>query len=250
MNHVDDNTLQAFLDDELPTEQRARVAEHLLGCAGCHAAYQELVQAHTLFTRSVALLDVEPPGQGAPRDVERAHGPARAGTASFVKAAGLVLALAAAASAAVPGSPVRAWIQTAVEAGPEADRPTATEAVSPEPEPEAAASRPAIPTGVSIASSGTPIVVALHDLEDVSIFLDEAVGEAATVSCVDGVEDPVFRTGASRIDVAGGIGGRLLVQLPDRGRLEADGRLLAERRNGVLEIHVPADTVNGAILWQ
>ncbi|NIP77853.1 MAG: hypothetical protein GWM90_01070, partial [Gemmatimonadetes bacterium] len=102
MSHLEDGTVQAFLDDELPTEERAAAAEHLLACGQCRALRDELVRARSLFSEAVASLDVRPPGRArrADRHVRRV------GAGSFVKAAGLVLLLAAAASAAVPGTPV------------------------------------------------------------------------------------------------------------------------------------------------
>ncbi|NIP78945.1 MAG: hypothetical protein GWM90_06990, partial [Gemmatimonadetes bacterium] len=67
--------------------------------------------------QSVAVLDVDHP---APGDAHRSiRAGARSGTSSFVKAAGLILAFAAAASAAVPGSPVREWIVQVVEPQPD-----------------------------------------------------------------------------------------------------------------------------------
>ncbi|NIP78944.1 MAG: hypothetical protein GWM90_06985, partial [Gemmatimonadetes bacterium] len=44
MTHLDEGTLQAFLDDELPSAERAEVAEHLLACETCQKAHEALMQ--------------------------------------------------------------------------------------------------------------------------------------------------------------------------------------------------------------
>lgn len=130
MAHLDDGTLQAFLDDELGPADRASVAEHLLGCDRCQSAHEALTRASALFTQSASVLDVEPAagvragaaGQGHASEGHASRRRARARIATVVKAAVLVIAVAAAASAAVPGSPVHDWVTRAVGAS-DADAP-------------------------------------------------------------------------------------------------------------------------------
>lgn len=247
MTHLEDGTLQAFLDDELPARTRAEVAEHLLACESCHARQEELLQANTLFAQSISVLDVEPPSTGPAAGPLRRHAPAATG--SFVKAAGLVLALAAAASAAVPGSPVRAWVAQVLE--PSQPTPEATG-----PRPGSNDGRPLpppAPAGVSINPASGPVVVAIAGLEDAVIRLEGAPGSEASVSVLGGERDPVFRTGAGRLEVRDGAGGEVRVRLPlgiEGARLEVDGELYAETVAGTLELHVAADTVGGAIVWR
>lgn len=125
MMHLDDGTLQAFLDDELAPADRASVAEHLLGCDRCQAAHDTLTRASALFTQSASVLDVAPaaPVRARPSgQVDASRRRTRRRTAAVAKAAVLVVAVAAAASAAVPGSPVHQWM-TRTLATPEADAP-------------------------------------------------------------------------------------------------------------------------------
>lgn len=248
MTHLDDGTLQAFLDDELPPAERAGVAEHLLACEHCKASGEELTRANALFSQSVSLLDVAPP---ATRPAGGTLGRrARAGTSSFVKAAGLVLAVAAAASAAVPGSPVREWVAQVVgsDRGP-ADTPEATG-----PAPEATAPTPApVPAGVSIRPAAGRVLVSLSGLEGTVIRLGPAAGDQASISIMGAQRDPVFRTGSGRVEVRNGVGGELRVWLPlsvEGARLEVDGTLYAETRGGALQLHVPSDTAGGEIIWR
>lgn len=247
MNHLEDGTIQAFLDDEVPAGERAEVAEHLLECARCHAVYERLTQNQALFAQSVSVLDVAPPASRPASGSLRSR--ARTGTSSFVKAAGLVLAVAAAASAAVPGSPVRAWVATVVT-GPDpasdpAPNPTAPDSVAPV----------ATPAGVSINPADGRVLVVLTALEGAAIRLEPAVGVLqASLSVVGAERDPSFRTGAGRVELHDGTGGEVRVRLPvgvDGARLEVDGTLYAESRDGQLVLHVPADTAaDGTIVWR
>lgn len=244
MNHLDDGTLQAFLDHEVGPSERADVAEHLLGCEGCHARYEGLTQANALVTQSIALLDVEgaterPPSAPAGRR-------ARAGTATFVKAAGLVLALAAAASAAVPGSPVRQWVVNVIapapapEPAPPMDAPVPVEPVAP------------APAGLAISPAGGALLIALRDLDGTSIHLTSASGSRGTVSVTGADRDPEFLTGAGRLELRNGAGGVVTVALPlsvEGARLEVNGRLYAETRGRSLQLHVAADTVGREFVW-
>lgn len=245
MTHLDDGILQAFLDDELPAGDRAEVAEHLLACERCHVSYEALTRANALFAQSVSVLDVEPP---ATRPAGGTLGSrARQGTASLVKAAVMVLVVAAVASAAVPGSPVRAWIASVVEPQERPQSPSE----QPEPPAESAASR--APAGISISAASGPAVVAVRGIEGAVIRLETVPGTRAGISVLGAERDPAFRTGARRVAVEDGVGGEILVRLPLAGagaRLEVDGVLYAETRGGDLTLHVPADTADGEIVWR
>lgn len=41
MNHIDEGTLEAWLDEQLPADEAARVASHVASCEGCAAAVAE-----------------------------------------------------------------------------------------------------------------------------------------------------------------------------------------------------------------
>jgi hypothetical protein len=244
MNHLDDGTIQAFLDDELRPGERADVAEHLLGCPQCRSAKDELVQAHSVFADAVSVLDVEAPSASAPA----LHRGLSAGGRAFVKAAGLILVVSAAASAAVPGSPVREWIVRAVRPEP-VQAPAALESVEPAPAP---APMPPAPAGVSLPVTA-PVEVALSDLDGTTIRLVETDGDRVTVSALGTEVDPSFSTAADRIEVRGAVGGEITVEVPrsvQQLRLMVDGQLYADREAGELRVHVPAETVDGARVWR
>ena len=244
MTHPDEGALQAFLDDELPPGERSELAEHLLTCRTCQATHDELARANALFARSVSALDAEPPRGGEIRVVRSG---AKAGTSWFLKAAALILFLAA-ASAAVPGSPVRAWLGRAVDPPPD---PAVVDAPAPAPADPAPASPAALPVGLSLGPADGRVVVAL-DRPGSALRLEAVEGTRAGVSVVGGRE-PVFRTRSGRIEVRELDGASVRVRLPlgvPVGRLEVGGRLYAEQAEGRLRVLVPADTVDGALVWR
>lgn len=134
IDHVEDGTILAYLDGELDGETSSRVAAHLSECAGCRRRWEELSTASAILASGLDALDVAPPDRSAEELRRLRSGRARDrsddrvedgpdGTrpfgfprAALLKAAVLVLGVATAASAVVPGSPVRAWITDAVRA--------------------------------------------------------------------------------------------------------------------------------------
>ena len=131
-SHVDDGTLLALLDGELPAEARERVERHAAGCAMCGARRDELRFAARRVTAALEVIDV-PAGRiempaalreaarSAPvsiADTRAARLGARVGwmgRRSVAVAAGLTFLLAAGAYA-VPGSPVRSWVDDRIDA--------------------------------------------------------------------------------------------------------------------------------------
>jgi hypothetical protein len=246
MNHLDDGAVQAFLDDELPPTARAEAAEHLLGCTKCRAVREELAHASAVFAEAVAVLDVPvPPRTEAGVPTRRAR---RLGAGSLVKAASLTLLLAAAASAAVPGSPVRAgweWIARTVDPAPEPAAPS-TEETSLTPVVEAP------PVGVSLVPAGRVDVV-VTALEGTTLRLVETDDSSVGVTARGAATDPRFRTAPGRIEVRGAVGGEVTIELPRslaEARVVVDGEVYAEKEAGELRVRVAATSEDGARIWR
>ncbi|HEV2146614.1 MAG TPA: zf-HC2 domain-containing protein, partial [Longimicrobiaceae bacterium] len=114
MSHTAEGSIQALLDGELSRAERAEVERHLDGCAACRAEADRLRAASTEFTAALGLLD-------RPAALERAyHAVSRRRWRRWVgvdggqvlrRAAALVLGVATVASATVPGSPLRDWLE-------------------------------------------------------------------------------------------------------------------------------------------
>lgn len=94
MSHVDEGTLHAYLDGELPSTERAALEAHLAGCAACRG---NLIEERSLRERASAVLgSVRPTERPAPpldqlrRDPKRSPWRVRQ---SFAWAASIALAL-------------------------------------------------------------------------------------------------------------------------------------------------------------
>jgi anti-sigma factor RsiW len=63
MRHVDDGTLHAWLDEELPSAEAGTVAAHLDACSACRA---RLGDARDMRDRAAALLEIDAPAVDRP----------------------------------------------------------------------------------------------------------------------------------------------------------------------------------------
>lgn len=246
MTHLDEGTLQAFLDGELPVRERAGAAEHLLVCDGCRDELDSLRRSNAVLAGGLGQLDVPAPAAAPPSGARRRLG---FGGRSLVRAAVLVLVVAAAASATVPGSPVREWIVEAVRPAPvpvEAPRPEPQVVNAPAPE------APPAPVGVALAEA-REVDVLVSGLEDATIRLLRTDASGVSVSAVGTLRDPIFRIGSDRIQVVGGSGGELVVEIP-RGaglvRLVVDGRRYAEVVRGTLRLLEPGEEDGEGVVWR
>jgi hypothetical protein len=68
MSHVDEGTLHAYLDDELPTAERAAIESHVTQCPTCRA---RLAEERALRERATALLGGARPREPAPPPFEQ-----------------------------------------------------------------------------------------------------------------------------------------------------------------------------------
>lgn len=245
MAHLDEGTLQAYLDGELPGRDRAAAAEHLLLCAECRRELDGLRRATETLRDALALTDVPAPPasapavSGAPR-----HGGVRGRTLG--RAAVLVLLVAAAASATVPGSPLREWIVDAVRPAPDAAPELPARAAEP---PE---SRPSAPAGIALPGVRDVDIVVTGPF-DMAIRLVRTEEPRVAVSALGSDRDPLFRMGAGRIEVVGGAGGELRVEVPRTGaavRLVVDGRRYAVVRDGTVEVLEPGERDGEDVVWK
>jgi hypothetical protein len=126
--HLDESTLERVLHDELVGSDRAVVESHLAACPECAGRLARAEQEERRLFGLLETLDHEPTPLDwaavvapAPRSVARpSHRPLLAASVAFLVLAGAILA-------AIPGSPVRAWLDSAFRGSPE-DRPASTQA--------------------------------------------------------------------------------------------------------------------------
>ena len=202
------------------------------------------------MSAALAELDVEAPLTSARQSLaararERARAPRPWWRRDLAKAAGLVLAFAAAASAAIPGSPVRSWLggETGAEASAEDVRvPPAPSPVAPPPE----------EVGVRLAAAAdgslTVSVVGLAPGGQVRVRLvDEEV------SGVFAAEGARFRTSAGRVEavVPGSYVRIELSRALATAAVEVDGALYLRKTGERLELAGPVpDSTDAEISFQ
>lgn len=257
-SHPSEARLVAYLDGELDRDERAVVSRHLPGCAVCSRTMAELRRTAAAFSEAVDSLQPPPSeataGQARRRAAGRHAGPAETGAAAASTedggdspfgmstatriAASLVVLLGAAA--ALPGSPVRSWIDASVQQvqaifGGEEKPPAAEEIEEPGPD------RPDVEdrSGVAVSASGGSISITLSDVpRSTSIQVRLVHGPEAGVWNAGGA----YRTAPGRIEVTAPASDALLVEMPrpvSRVRLEVNGRLVAVKRDGVLDVRIP-----------
>ena len=239
MDHAGEGRLQAYLDGELSAAERAVVSGHLATCAACAQELDELEEASRRLTLSLRLLDSVAP---APTPVEAVFARARAERVAAVRrtllrAAGIVLFLAAGGAAALPGSPVRELVRAAWERGVELLGGSRQEPV---PAPPVAAE----PIGIDAAPVDGRIRIVLANLpEGTEVRVRLVDSPVAWVEAPAGGDPPVrFLRGPGRVEVSGGSVGVVRVDLP-RGvadaRVEVDGRLRVFKDGDTLRFAEP-----------
>lgn len=266
MRHITEDALLAYLDGELESDRRARVAEHVLACDECRHELEELRRRSSLL--SDVLPSVEAAGAGdalselrartgehrgrdrdtdGPRQADAdvvggspstpagsSDGGSRRSIRAFLQAAALVLAFAGAAAAAIPGSPVRTWLVRSVDAVTELFTADAEEAERPD------------ATGEALSA-----VAVKPEKGKISIQLTEpAAGLRVRVELVDSDRARVragksrYRTGPGRIEVLEPWGEDVYIELPSRARearVEVDGRGVVRLEGGRLLAEVDAE---------
>jgi|SRR5690606_2632171 len=239
MDHAAEGRLQAYLDGELSAVERAAVSGHLAACTACAEELGVLKEASTQLTLSLRLLDSTAP---APTSLDTAF--ARAGTErvavvrrALLRAAGIVLFLAAGGAAALPGSPVREWVRAAW------DRGVGLFAGAGQDQAPAA---PVEPLGIGAAPVDGQIRIALVDLPagtEVRVRLVDS--PVAWVEAPGAVDSPVrFLRGPGRVEVSGGSAGLLRVDLPRRvadARVEVNGQLRVFKDGDTLRFASPGE---------
>lgn len=118
--HLDEEPLERLRHGELPSQAEKSAREHVVGCPECS---RRLVEAERDETEVHALLRVldDPSPQIRPEELAVRAGAAaadarRADLAWLRRAAAILLAVGIAGAAyAIPGSPVRQWVQTIVQ---------------------------------------------------------------------------------------------------------------------------------------
>lgn len=231
MAHIDEGTLQAYLDDEVGV--RTEIDAHIQWCATCAAELNRLRRASQLFADACQTVDVQAPQRSVKSLGRRRLLPRM----PLARAALFLIGFAAIASAAIPGSPVRAWISYALHSIgvlPDSNQPAARVASEPRASADAAEkSNDAAALSIEPAN-GRVLVVLTNVSKEAQIRVRVVETERAQVQASGEAAQARFKTGAGRIELIGVGRGEVIVDLPSsvkEARVEADGRVLFEKAN-------------------
>jgi hypothetical protein len=255
MTHATDGLLLAYVDGEIDGSAEAELREHLAACAACAGELHAMERLSTRAHDALGLLDTPAPvlraqaSLAAERRV-RTRGVRRAwlGATGLAKAAMLLLALAGAAAAAIPESPVRRALESTFARvaqlfnGAVETEPVAT-----------VEAEPGVPvtetTTVAILPADGRVRVLLHaptGAVDVQVRLVDA--SRAQVETATPAQDVRLRSAAGRIEVMGLTTGRVRIDIPRHvpsATIEVAGRVYVYKTGERLQLTGPAGVRQG-----
>src|SRR5437868_10591481 len=110
MTHVEHGQLQAYLDGEVDARTSVDIENHLKSCVSCLAERKALESAAQVFATAMRGVDIAAPARPVIAAAARKPAGLWLSRGALSRAAIMVLGVAALASAAIPGSPVRKWL--------------------------------------------------------------------------------------------------------------------------------------------
>jgi len=252
MTHAEYGTLLSYLDGELSEADVSMLESHLAACAGCREEFDDVRLLSDEVSQALGLMPAAPPVARARARLdariaaERRRSlrfllPWEFATAGFLKAAAVVLLLASAASAAIPGSPVRRLAAALYDRMTGGSAPAVVE-------PEVViASQPEAPTQEPPAATTPMIVRPDAGRLRVSVHRTDAAA-SVIVRIVDGegqirpsAAGPRFRSGEGFVDVYD-ISQGLLIEIPRSlpgATVEVDGRLIWRKEGASVRAYEP-----------
>jgi hypothetical protein len=240
MNHMDEGLLQAYVDDELPGEERVSVERHLGDCLTCRSELRDLRSAAAELTRGLLLLETAGPRARQYAVISPRTKPARGswGLSMLPRAAVLVLGLGTAAAAMVPGSPLYRWLRPTPEVA-QVQRTAPIPAAAPAPMATAAAAE----AGVSIEPVNGEVLVALSAAPELSIRASLGESGRAGVFATGPAAEAHFETAPGRILVSGARAGELRIEMPRTAitTVTVNGRQYLRAEGGEINLSAPAD---------
>lgn len=245
-DHLDEGRLQALLDGELSEEEVKTAEAHLASCERCGVELAVLREGSLVLTAALSLLD-DPRGEArvgafVPPAARRSG---RNAALALPRAAAILLIGVAAAAAAMPGSPVREWIERR-------DEVTAVPVDSgsgEEFEVSGSGTGDSPRAGVSVEPAAGHLRIVLirpsPDLRIRATITDSPRGGAyATGRSVNAR----FSTGLGVVEVIDASGGELLLEIPARATsatVELDGETYLEKDGGQLRLLVASGDSSG-----
>ena len=114
--HLDEARIQALLHGELSEQDAASTREHVKGCPACSRQLSEMAEAERIMSGLLSRLDTPPPHVEVGRVMAAASEPPALevdsrGRRNRWVAAILLVTLIGGAAYAIPGSPLRSWVE-------------------------------------------------------------------------------------------------------------------------------------------
>lgn len=248
MPHIAEHELLEYLDRELAAPRRAELDRHLEQCSACGAELDELRAASQQLTAALQRFDVSPDYTfDAVLARRKSRGQRHLALRALAKAAVLVFVVGGAGAAAIPGSPVRAWVEDAwsgaksfLGLAAETPRPGAVDIEPPE-------------TAREVAVIAVPLVDG-----GIRVDIQNAAPEALVrVVVTRGTEAAVtaegasYRTGSGWIEVLGAGPGIIRIELPQGATsavVSVDGAPKVVKEGANLRLLTPAADSSGSEL--
>jgi hypothetical protein len=240
MPHIARHELLEYLDRELPADRRAEVAQHVEDCSACGAELAGVRAVSHGFTAAVQRFDVTPDyGFDAVIARRKSRGQRHVALRALAKAAVLVFVVGGAGAAAIPGSPVRAWVDDAWS-GAKSLLGIAAETPSPEAVAVEPLERSREAAGIAVAPVDGRVRIDIQDAApDARVRIVVTAGTDAAVTA----EGARYRTGAGWIEVLGAGPGIIRVELPRDAAaaiVSVDGEAKVVKEGANLRLLAPA----------
>jgi hypothetical protein len=261
MTHATDGTLLAYVDGEIDGSAAAELGDHLAACAECARELQTLRRLSATTHEALSLVSAPAPMLRAQAAIaaERARlerrSPAsyisRLGARGLARAAMLLLALAGAAAAAVPGSPVRRALETTIA---RVSQLLNGEAVAPAPLPVPAPAPADVPVfseraSMAILPAGGRVRVLLHaPAGPVDVTVRLVSSQRAVVETNTPDADVRLRSAAGRVEVIGLGTGTVTIEVPAAvagATIEVGGLVYVYKEGRALQLTGPAGNDRG-----
>jgi anti-sigma factor RsiW len=258
MTHATDGLLQAYLDGEIDAPAAAGLREHLASCDACASELRELERVGARVRAALDLVATPPPmlrARAAIAARRRQPAPAprwslrRLGASGLAKAAMLLLALAGAGAAAIPGSPVRralegtfARVAQLFNGAAPAEQAAQPGVVDPVVEPGYSSAAGVLP------AEGRVRVLLYAPSGAVSVTVRTVDAPRAQVQTEMRTEGVRFRSGAGRLEVLGLGEGEVTILIPRTAQgatIEVDGRVYVYKQGDVLHLSGPGGRGQG-----
>jgi hypothetical protein len=245
MTHIDSGELLAFLDDELSDEHHRAVGAHLEACEACAATLAELALLSGQLTSALESIDRPAPEPELDAIIERSESRGQRSLArgSLFKAAAILLTIAGASAAAIPGSPVNEWlVRSLSEIGISLDSDA-----PPAPSPDSRREE----SGVAVAALDGRVRISLLQMASDALIRVTLVDYEETLVRAAGAR---YRIGPGWIQVVGPASGDIRIQMSrsvSMAIIDVNGEEALVKRGADLRLSVPAtDSTDSEIVFR